>query len=441
MTKDQSFKSRNTLVALRRLEKIILNTLDFRQVVQKICDSVISELYFIDLSYKIVILSLINQEQKSLQIVAISNTPEAEKAATVFKTPFLNIHTPLSDESTLNKVLSGQSTLVSTQWSQIFSPPFATDQAQSAQAAAGITATVLAPIIIKGKPQGVLMFAVSKPQEMVSPEEKELMQGFTDIVSIAVENSRLYSSLDVASKQLAAANQKLKSLDLLKDEFVSAAAHALRAPMTAIKGYISMTLEGDGGQIPAQAAKFIQSAYEGNDRLIRLVNHMLDISRIESGRLIFTLVPTKLADLISSEVTSLQILAKKQGLTLVYQPPPQPLPVVTVDPDRLREVINNLVGNALKFTRSGSITISHEVDSSVIHTHVTDTGQGIAPEDMKSLFRKFTQAKSSQSKASGSGLGLYVSKIIMKELGGDISVKSDFGKGSTFTFSIPIKKR
>jgi len=436
-----STQSRNTLEALQRLEKIILDTLDFRQVVQKICDSVLNELYFLDLSYRVVILSLINQTKSSLQVVASSQTPEAEKAISAFQIPFLQIQTPLSETDNLAVTITrDQNNQLVSKWSQIFSPPLSSDNADKAQQAAGIQSNMLVPIIAKGKTLGVLTFAVAKPQEMITSQEQELMKGFTDIVAIAVENARLYSSLDTTSKQLASANDKLKELDRLKDEFVSAAAHALRSPMTAIKGYISMTLEGDGGQLPDKAKQFIQGAYDGNDRLIRLVNHMLDISRIESGRLIFNLAEVKLEEIIQSEVQSLQILAQKRNLTLEYKKPTSPLPQVTVDPDRIREVINNLVGNAIKFTRTGGIAISHQIKDNFIHTHVTDTGQGIASEDLQNLFKKFTQAKSSTSKSAGSGLGLYVSKIIMNQFGGDIAVVSQVGQGSTFTFSIPIKK-
>lgn len=442
MTSSPSVQSRNTLEALQRLEKVILDTLDFRQVVQKICDSVLNELYFIDLSYRVVILTLKDQSETNLQVVAFSKTPEAEKAMKQSQTSFSQIQIPLSEANNLAvKVSNTQQTQITTSWSQVLSPPLSSENADAAQKAAGIQTTILAPIFAKGKSLGVLIFGLSKPSEMVTENEQTLIRGFTDSVAIAVENARLYSNLDKASQQLSSANEKLKELDHLKDEFVSAAAHALRSPMTAIKGYISMVIEGDGGHIDDKAKEFLQGAYEGNDRLIRLVNHMLDISRIESGRLIFNIAEVQLEDIIQSEVSSMKILAQEKTINLDYQRPTSPLPKVSVDPDRMREVINNLVGNAIKFTEKGGVTIKQEITKNFILTHVIDTGQGIAPEDLKNLFQKFTQARLSGGKTAGSGLGLYVSKIIMQEFGGDITVVSQFGKGSTFTFSIPIKKR
>jgi len=437
-----SIQSRNTLEALRRLEKVVLNTLDFRQVIQKICDSVLNELYFFDLSYRIVLLALTDDKNDSLQIVAFSRTPEAQRATQTTKISFLDINIPLSDPANLAvKVNQQQNLQISNSWDQIFSPALTQEIANSAQKAADVQASTIVPIVAKGKSLGVMIFGIAKPTEMVSSQEQELMQGFTDIVAIAVENAKLYSSLDQASKQLENANTQLKKLDQLKDEFVSAAAHALRSPMTAIKGYLSMVIEGDAGQIPTKAKEFLSGAYNGNDRLIRLVNHMLDISRIESGRLIFNIADVKLDELIQSEVDQLKILAQEKQLSLVYQKPQTSLPIISVDPDRMREVINNLIGNAIKFTQKGSITIKHEIKGNNLLTHVTDTGQGIAPEDLQNLFQKFTQARMTSGRASGSGLGLYVSKIIAQEFKGDITATSQVGKGSTFTISLPIKTR
>jgi len=435
-------QSRNTLEALQRLEKIILDTLDFRQVVQKICDSVLNELYFLDLSYRMVVLGLTDEKQGIIQVVAFSQTPEAQKAMAVAKIQFQQIQIPLNDvNNTVVKVSRGQDNQTVNTWSQVFSPPLTSDNAEAAQKAADVQSTVIAPIIAKGKSMGALIFGMAKPPEMVTEEEQNLIRGFTDIVAIAVENARLYSSLDTASRQLASANDQLKELDRLKDEFVSAAAHALRSPMTAIKGYLSMVIDGDGGEVASKAKEFLQGAYEGNDRLIRLVNHMLDISRIESGRLIFNISEVQLEEIIQSEIDSLKILSQKKGIILAYQKPKTALPKVSVDSDRIREVINNLVGNAIKFTDKGSITITQEIKNNLLLTHVTDTGKGIDPQDQKSLFQKFTQARHSGGKTGGSGLGLYVSKIIVNEFGGDVTFNSQSGKGSTFTFSIPIKKR
>lgn len=440
MSTSPTTQSRNTLEALQRLEKIILDTLDFRELVQKICDSILNELYFLDLSYRLVILALINEKEAKLEIVANSQTPEAQKAIKQTQIPLSWLELSLTDtENSVVDLTRFQSTQKISDWSKIFTS-ISSDTATAAQKAAGIQTTLLVPISAKGKNSGVLMFAVAKDKELITPEEQELMEGFTDIVAIAVENARLYSRLDSTGKELAVANDKLKELDRLKDEFVSTAAHALRSPMTAIKGYLSMVLEGDAGQITPQAIQFLQGAYEGNDRLIRLVNHMLDISRIESGRLIFNIAPVQLEDIITSEIESLKILAVQKQLKLEYSRPPSPLPKLQLDPDRMREVINNLVGNAIKFTETGSIILSHEQKGEKILTHVTDTGPGISREDLQNLFQKFTQARLKHGKSGGSGLGLYVSKIIVHEFGGDIVVNSELGKGSTFTISLPLKK-
>ena len=209
MSTSPTAQSRNTLEALQRLEKIILDTLDFRELVQKICDSILNELYFLDLSYRLVMLALVNEKEAKLEIVANSQTPEAQKAIEQTQIPLSRLGLALADtENSVFDFTRFQSTQKISDWSKIFTS-ISSDTALAAQKAAGIQTTILVPISVKGKNSGVLMFAVAKSQELITPEEQELMEGFTDIVAIAVENARLYSSLDSTSRELAVANDKL----------------------------------------------------------------------------------------------------------------------------------------------------------------------------------------------------------------------------------------
>ncbi len=199
-----------------------------------------------------------------------------------------------------------------------------------------------------------------------------------------------------------------------------------------------MVMEGDGGQVADKAKEFLQGAYEGNDRLIRLVNHMLDISRIESGRLIFNLSEVQLEEIIRSEISGLKVLADQKNITLEYKGLPTPLPKVTVDPDRLREVINNLVGNAIKFTDKGGITIKILPRDDHLRIDCVDTGIGIATADQKKIFDKFVQLDSSTSSQNqGTGLGLYISRMMVEKMGGRLVVNSAPKKGSDFFFAVP----
>ena len=238
--------------------------------------------------------------------------------------------------------------------------------------------------------------------------------------------------------ELKKTNSKLQEMSALKDEFVSVASHELRAPMTTIKGYLAMMLEGDAGKIPPKVKEFLEDAYESNDRMIRLVNNMLNVSRIESGRLIMNLMDIQLESVIESVIREYKYEAKKHGLKLKYEKSKTKLPKVRVDPDRIREIIANLVGNGVNFTPHGKVTVRSKVEDGMVVTEVQDSGVGISRQNQKDLFKKFSQINGSHAPLKkGSGLGLYICKMLITEFGGEIWLKSKLGKGTTFSFSLP----
>ncbi|MFC1727012.1 sensor histidine kinase [Patescibacteria group bacterium] len=239
--------------------------------------------------------------------------------------------------------------------------------------------------------------------------------------------------------ELKKTNLKLQELSALKDEFVSVASHELRAPMTTIKGYLAMILEGDAGKIPPRVKEFLESAYNSNDRMIRLVNNMLNVSRIESGRLIMSLDDIHLESVIESVVKEYQYEAKKHGLSLKYEKSKKKLPKVRVDPDRIREIIANLIGNGINFTPHGQVLVRNRLQEGMLITEVEDSGVGISRQNQKGLFKKFSQINGAHAPMKkGSGLGLYICKMLISEFGGKIWLKSRLSKGTTFYFSLPV---
>lgn len=233
---------------------------------------------------------------------------------------------------------------------------------------------------------------------------------------------------------------KAKEIDKMKDEFVSVASHELRTPMTAIKGLVSMILEGDYGEVSQKLLQPLGDIALSTDRLIHLVNDMLNLSRIESGRLKFTLKEFDPTEIISRAVESLNPIAKQKGIDLHVGEVSKVK--VLGDEDKISQVLNNLIGNSLKFTDKGSIVVNTESDNNFLKIFVKDTGVGIAKEDAEKIFGKFEQISSIQKgRPQGTGLGLYISKQIANKLGGDVWLeKSELGKGSTFGFSLPLIK-
>ncbi len=237
--------------------------------------------------------------------------------------------------------------------------------------------------------------------------------------------------------------QKLKHLlEAQKQEFLSVMSHELRTPMTGVKGYLSMILEGDAGPISDDVKEFIAQAYIANDRLIRLVEHMMKVARIQEGKISLKIGQVDISRESKMIVSDFQIPAKEKQLALEYQPSSEDL-FVRADPDRAREILMNLVSNAVKFTpANGQIKVSHRLDNNWVITDVADTGTGIKKEDQDRLFEIFSKGNLSLAgQEKGTGLGLYLARRLTEAQGGKLWLEhSEPGKGSTFSLALPKRE-
>lgn len=233
---------------------------------------------------------------------------------------------------------------------------------------------------------------------------------------------------------------KERELERMKDEFVSITSHELRTPMTAISGFASLILEGDYGKVPTYLLEPLKDIEKSTDRLIALVNDLLNISRIESGRMKFALSDFLVSEIIDETLTSISPLAKQKGITMFKQKG-SVRAAVQADKEKSKQVLINLLGNALKFTQRGTIAISVEDTDNVVNVSVHDSGIGIDKKDQDKLFGKFQQITTQEAgRPAGTGLGLYISRELARKMGGDLWLAaSTLGKGSTFTFSLPTK--
>ncbi len=230
-----------------------------------------------------------------------------------------------------------------------------------------------------------------------------------------------------------------RQLDKLKDEFVSIASHELRTPMTAIKGLISMIFEGDYGALNPQMKEPLSDIAVSTQRLIELVNDMLDVSRIEGGRIKYVLSNIKIADLIKEILELMHPVASQKGIELRFGQS-DGAEAVQADPNKVRQILSNLLGNSMKFTDKGFIEVRYMIHNQLLIISVRDTGIGIKPEDQKKLFSKFQQVSSSQlGRPVGTGLGLYISREFAKKMGGDLWIANSLaGVGSVFSLSLPL---
>lgn len=309
----------------------------------------------------------------------------------------------------------------------------------------------LARLEVKNSLIGFLFFGNKLSGDIYNNIDLQALEILTPQLGIAINNAQQYEEIrkfseklkqevKKATTDLQSANQKLQNLDKMKDEFISVAAHELRAPMTAIKGYLSMILEGDAGKIPPKAGEFLQEATVGNERLIRLINNMLNVSRIEEGRLVYQMGIVKLAQVAKTVFNEFKLEAENKGLKINLVIPEGLQDQVYVDQDRIHEVVANLVSNAVKYTDKGSVEIKlFQPDKKRVCFEVADTGYGIPTDQEVKLFKKFSRLDSSTDKTLGTGLGLYIVKLLIDKFGGKIGFKSQIGKGSTFWFELPIE--
>ncbi len=232
-----------------------------------------------------------------------------------------------------------------------------------------------------------------------------------------------------------------KRIDEMKNEFVSTVSHELRTPLTSIKGSLGLLRGGLVADLPDKAKRMIDIAYQNSDRLVRLINDILDVEKIEAGMMKYEIVPVKAGELLAVAVETNRGFGDEHGVSITLD---EPLPDVTVkaDRDRMMQVLANLLSNAIKYSpEGGAVSVSATLKDQVLRVSVADRGPGIPEKFHESLFAKFAQADSSDTREKGgSGLGLAISKAIVEQHGGSIGFETEIGKGTTFHFDLPVWK-
>lgn len=323
-----------------------------------------------------------------------------------------------------------------------------------------LNVAMVVPIFLEDKIVGVFLVKEKLSSSPFSQEDINFFQLLAPQAATALEKARLYkevqefnvslqAKVDQATKELKQTNTELKEanfylqrLDKAKSEFLSIASHQLRTPLTGIKGYLSMILEGDFGKVEPEVKKVVQEVYESSNRLTRLVNVFLNVSRIESGRFQVDKIKFSLTDLVEQVAKELNSAALRKNLILTFKKTKTKLPDIMADKDKIKDVLLNLVDNSIKYTPTGKIDVTVEkLEDNKLKVMVSDTGVGIDPEEATKLFAKFSRGDGiAQIDTTGSGLGLYIAKKIIEAHGGKIWAESDGkGKGSRFIFELPIE--
>ena len=254
-------------------------------------------------------------------------------------------------------------------------------------------------------------------------------------------NITLQQRIANATRELRSSNAQLRHLDKAKDEFLSMASHQLRTPLTSVKGYISMVLEGDTGKVNADQKKLLNEAFVNSEHMVGLINDFLNVSRIQTGKFTMEKVPTDLCKVVTQELESLKPSATSRQLKFDFKPPVD-FPILDIDEGKIRQVIMNFSDNSLYYSKQDTkITINLSVEGENAVFTVKDTGIGVPKSEQDELFTKFYRASNAKKqRPDGTGVGLFLAKKIIDGHGGKIIFESVEGKGSTFGFSLPITK-
>lgn len=268
-----------------------------------------------------------------------------------------------------------------------------------------------------------------------------LVLGYLLIKSVKKE-IRQREKVEELAKQLESANVRLKQLDQMKSEFVSIASHQLRSPLTSIRGYTSMLLEGTYGKFPEKAKSILEHIAESSRFMAMSVEDYLNVSRIESGNMKYAYADFNLKDTAEKIVDELRQEAIKRGLLLTFKSDVKTRGIVHADVGKVRQIIQNLIDNAMKYTKKGSVKVYvyDNAKMNLIYVDVIDTGIGMSEETLKAVFAKFERAHNANVvNVTGTGLGLYVARTMARSMKGDVMASSKGEeKGSTFSLELPL---
>lgn len=284
-----------------------------------------------------------------------------------------------------------------------------------------------------------LMEMLGSPIQHLEREELNLEEDVVlEISTIRVERENRTIGILVLLRDIT----REKTVERLKTEFVSLAAHQLRTPLSAIKWTIRMILDGDVGSITKEQKKMLTKTYRSNERMVHLVNDLLNVTRIEEGRFLHEVASTNLVKLFNKALTPLKSIAKKRNLSLkIDLPSEEEVPKPEIDAEKISLVVQNLTGNALQYTAEGeaSVSLKYDKNEKQFKCQISDTGIGIPKKEQKRVFSRFFRAKNAVKKEpGGTGLGLFIAKNIIQAHNGKIDFESKKDKGTTFWFTLPV---
>jgi signal transduction histidine kinase len=418
-----------SLYTLQKLSRSISSTLEENQIFKKVELS-----YLADLGFQKALAFLFDEEEKKFSL-RLSLGYEEEEAAKI-KT-FIDAHKEIysgliHNEKAVSSIASRENPADTKNTKEIF----------------GVVSFVFAPILAKEGNPGLIFVGAEKTDMIITEGDEELITILANQIGQALENARLFEKtwqahqdlenrVEERTRELSKALEEVKKLSQRKNDFVSNVSHELRTPLTSIKGYASILLSGKLGALPEEVGKRLAKINKHSDELVSFVNDLLDLSRIESGKVELKLAPLSLKSVVDEVADLLAVQFKEKQIAFSSESPAD-LPEVMADYSQIKRTFINLINNSVKYTPQGQIKVTLTKLDKEVQVDVSDTGCGMPESAMDKLFTEFYRVDSVMNQEiKGTGLGLAMVKNIVAAHKGKIWVKSKVGAGTTFSFTLP----
>lgn len=309
---------------------------------------------------------------------------------------------------------------------------------------------IVIPLLHQNQETGILFLGEHKSLGY-SSRDIEMLESIAGELAVSIRNSlsmeeinelnkSLQRRIDEATKELRFSNRQLQRLDEAKNEFISMASHQLRTPLTSIKGYLDMMLEGDLGKISPTQRAVLREAFSSSERMVRLINDFLNVSRLQTGKFTIDKQSVDIAQILRDEVSLLKVVADQRSVEMVLKVDKK-IPLLAVDSEKIRQVMLNMIDNAIYYSNPHKkVVITLGSSGKMIEFSVKDSGIGVPKSEQANLFGKFFRGTNAKKRRpDGTGVGLFLAKKVILSHDGEMIFESEEGKGSTFGFRLPVR--
>ena len=309
---------------------------------------------------------------------------------------------------------------------------------------------IVIPLLHQNQETGILFLGEHKSLGY-SSRDIEMLESIAGELAVSIRNSlsmeeinelnkSLQRRIDEATKELRFSNRQLQRLDEAKNEFISMASHQLRTPLTSIKGYLDMMLEGDLGKISPTQRAVLREAFSSSERMVRLINDFLNVSRLQTGKFTIDKQSVDIAQILRDEVSLLKVVADQRSVEMVLKIDKK-IPSLAVDSEKIRQVMLNMIDNAIYYSNPHKkVVITLKSSGKMIEFSVKDSGIGVPKSEQANLFGKFFRGTNAKKRRpDGTGVGLFLAKKVILSHDGEMIFESEEGKGSTFGFKLPVR--